>query len=194
MSDDIFCPKCKTSQYRNPSLKLMVNVCGHALCDNCVDLLFVKGSGSCPTCNIGLRRAQFRLQLFEDSIVEKDVDIRKRILKDFNKKEEDFETLNEYNDYLEFVETIIYNLTNNINVESTKKKIGEFNSTRYLLTLVLLSVFLANDLLYYRLETLGLAAKHAGREGNRVALFILNRIIIKLIILTYRRRQEWIQC
>lgn len=37
------CPRCKTTKYRNPSLKLMVNICGHTLCENCVELLFVKG-------------------------------------------------------------------------------------------------------------------------------------------------------
>lgn len=41
--DDQACPRCKTTKYRNPSLKLMVNVCGHALCESCVDLLFLKG-------------------------------------------------------------------------------------------------------------------------------------------------------
>lgn len=41
--DDQVCPKCKTTKYRNPSLKLMVNVCGHALCESCVELLFIKG-------------------------------------------------------------------------------------------------------------------------------------------------------
>lgn len=40
------CPRCKTTKYRNPSLKLMVNICGHTLCENCVELLFVKGSKS----------------------------------------------------------------------------------------------------------------------------------------------------
>jgi len=126
MSEDIYCPRCKTSKYRNPSLKLFVNVCGHALCDNCVDTLFAKGSGNCPVCSTNLRKNNFRIQLFEDGTVEKDVDIRKKVLKDFNKKEEDFDSLEEYNDYLELVEDIIYNLTNNINVEATKKKIGTF--------------------------------------------------------------------
>lgn len=125
MSEDISCPRCKTSKYRNPLLKLLVNVCGHPLCDNCVDLLFVKGSATCPTCNISLRKTNFRVQLFEDSLVEKEVDIRKKILKDFNKKEDDFTSPDEYNDYLEFIEDLIYNLTNNIDVESTKRKIGK---------------------------------------------------------------------
>jgi hypothetical protein len=37
------CPRCKTTSYRNPNMKLMVNVCGHNLCESCVELLFVKG-------------------------------------------------------------------------------------------------------------------------------------------------------
>jgi len=120
------CPRCKTTSYRNPNMKLMVNVCGHAICENCVELLFVKGSGSCPECGIPLRRANFRLQLFEDASVDKEVDIRRRILKDFNKQEEDFESLREYNDYLEMVEDIIFNLTNNIESLETNKKIQQY--------------------------------------------------------------------
>lgn len=124
--DDIECPRCKTTKYRNPNLKLMVNLCGHALCENCVELLFVKGSAACPQCNTALRRTNFRVQIFEDSSVEKELDIRRRILRDFNKKEEDFKSLLDYNDYLEEVETIIYNLANNIDVESTKRKIEQY--------------------------------------------------------------------
>ncbi|XP_059056284.1 CDK-activating kinase assembly factor MAT1 [Achroia grisella] len=124
--DDQACPRCKTTKYRNPSLKLMVNVCGHTLCESCVDLLFLKGSGSCPECNVPLRRSNFRVQMFEDPMIEKEIDIRKRVLKDYNKKEEDFETLREYNDYLEEIETIIFNLTNNIDVVNTNKRIEQY--------------------------------------------------------------------
>ncbi|KAJ8957638.1 hypothetical protein NQ318_017527 [Aromia moschata] len=124
--DDFTCPRCRTSKFQNPSLKMMVNVCGHGLCESCVDLLFLKGSGACPECKIPLRRNNFRVQLFEDASVEKEVDIRKRVLRDFNKKEEDFSSLEEYNDYLEEVETIIYNLTNNIDIVNTNKKIEQY--------------------------------------------------------------------
>ncbi|XP_051164761.1 CDK-activating kinase assembly factor MAT1 [Leptopilina boulardi] len=124
--DDQACPRCKTTKYRNPSLKLMVNICGHTLCESCVDLLFLKGSGSCPECNIVLRRTNYRVQLFEDPMVEKEIDIRKRVLRDFNKKEEDFASLRDYNDYLEEIETIIFNLSNNIDIIETNKKIENY--------------------------------------------------------------------
>uniref|UniRef100_A0A8C5AXC3 CDK-activating kinase assembly factor MAT1 n=1 Tax=Gadus morhua TaxID=8049 RepID=A0A8C5AXC3_GADMO len=79
--DDQGCPRCKTTKYRNPSLKLMVNVCGHTLCENCVDMLFVRGSGNCVQCDTPLRKSNFRVQLFEDPAVDKEVEIRKKLLK-----------------------------------------------------------------------------------------------------------------
>ncbi|CAB0008278.1 unnamed protein product [Nesidiocoris tenuis] len=124
--EDQVCPRCRTTKYRNPSLKLMVNVCGHSLCESCVDLLFLKGSGSCPECGVPLRRSNFRVQLFEDPVIEKEVDIRKRVLRDYNKKEEDFSSLEEYNDYLEEIEEIIYNLTNGLNTVETNKRIDQY--------------------------------------------------------------------
>lgn len=104
----------------------MVNICGHSLCENCVNMYFVRGSGECLQCHIILRRNNFRDQVFEDAEVEKDTDIRKRVIRDFNKKEEDFQTLREYNDYLEQVETIVFNLTNGIDVEQTKLEIEAY--------------------------------------------------------------------
>lgn len=120
--DDQGCPRCKTTKYRNPSLKLMVNVCGHTLCESCVDLLFVRGAGNCPECGTPLRKSNFRVQLFEDPTVDKEVEIRKKVLKIYNKREEDFPSLREYNDFLEEVEEIVFNLTNNVDLENTKKK------------------------------------------------------------------------
>ncbi|XP_045306792.1 CDK-activating kinase assembly factor MAT1 [Leopardus geoffroyi] len=143
--DDQGCPRCKTTKYRNPSLKLMVNVCGHTLCESCVDLLFMRGAGNCPECGTPLRKSNFRVQLFEDPTVDKEVEIRKKsaknvniivwiykedftnyfiflILYRYNKREEDFPSLREYNDFLEEVEEIVFNLTNNVDLDNTKKK------------------------------------------------------------------------
>lgn len=111
-------------------MKLLVNVCGHKLCETCVETLFTRPSAACPECNTALRRNDFRIQQFEDLIVEKEVDIRKRILKIYNKLEDDFQTasdpLRAYNDYLEEVESIIWNLANGQHVEETKKQIDKY--------------------------------------------------------------------
>ncbi|KAI5709079.1 hypothetical protein M8J76_009765 [Diaphorina citri] len=124
--DDQECPRCKTTKYRKPTLKLMVNICGHPLCEGCVDLLFLKGTGNCYECNQPLRRGNFRVQLFDDSSVEKEVEIRKKLLKDYNKVEEDFNSLAEYNDYLEEIEEIVFNLCNNIDILETNKRIENY--------------------------------------------------------------------
>lgn len=88
--------------------------------------LFILGSGSCPECGSAIRRSDFRRQLFEDATIDKEVDIRKRILKDFNMKEEDFATLREWNDYQEMVEDIIFNLANDLEILETNKRIAEY--------------------------------------------------------------------
>ncbi|KAF5399787.1 MNAT CDK-activating kinase assembly factor 1 [Paragonimus heterotremus] len=117
------CPSCRSSKYTNPQLKLMVNTCGHSLCENCVEVLFVRGSGLCVQCKTPIRKANFRYQLFEDPSVQKEVELRKKILNDFNKREEDFDSLEEYDLYLEKIEEIIYNLMNDVSVEETKRYI-----------------------------------------------------------------------
>eukprot|EP00111_Clytia_hemisphaerica_P016189 TCONS_00047911-protein len=124
--DEQSCPRCKSTSYRNNKLKLLVNVCGHKLCSTCVDVLFTRPSAACPQCNTALRRSDFRVQQFEDALVEKEVDIRRKIVKIFNKREEDFKTLLDYNNYLEDIEVIIFNLANKQNVDETKKKVDAY--------------------------------------------------------------------
>ncbi|VDK22592.1 unnamed protein product [Taenia asiatica] len=120
------CPSCKTSKYNNPQLRLMVNVCGHSLCENCVEVLFVRGSGLCVQCKTPIRKTNFRYQLFEDPTVQKEVDIRKKVLAEFNKREEDFESIEDYDRYLETIEDIIYNLSNDVDVDKTRKFIEQY--------------------------------------------------------------------
>ncbi|KAK7070750.1 CDK-activating kinase assembly factor MAT1 [Halocaridina rubra] len=125
-SYEMQCPACKGTKYRNPQMKLMVNVCGHPLCDACVRMYFLKESAQCPECGMVLKRSKFRVQVFEDPFVEKEIDIRRKVMRVYNKFEEDFETMSEYNDYLEEVEQIVYNLTNDINRLETEKKIEAY--------------------------------------------------------------------
>ena len=64
--------------------------------------------------------------MFEDASIDKEVDIRRKILRDFNKTEDDFDSLRAYNDYLEMVEDIIFNLSHNTDILETNKKIAEY--------------------------------------------------------------------
>jgi len=59
-----------------------------------------------------LRKLAFIPQTFEDLTVEKEVAVRRRMAKEFNKRREDFIDMRSYNDYLEEVEDISAWLSN----------------------------------------------------------------------------------
>lgn len=122
------CPVCKSDLFINPSMKLLVSPCYHRVCEPCVERLFAHGTAPCPVCGVALRRSNFNVPFFEDLAVEKECRIRKRISTVFNKREEDFETLRDYNDYLEEVEGIIFNLVNDMDVQKTNDMLEAYRS------------------------------------------------------------------
>lgn len=116
MSEDgDICPICKSSRYLNPDMKFLVNPqCYHKMCESCVDRLFAYGPVTCPHngCEKILRKNKFKTQIFEDVAVEKEVDIRQRVLSVMNKREDEFDTLSDFNAYLEKIEDSIFTLLN----------------------------------------------------------------------------------
>ncbi|KAH0830378.1 CDK-activating kinase assembly factor MAT1-domain-containing protein [Lanmaoa asiatica] len=125
-SMDDQCPVCKSDRYLNPKLRLLVSVCYHKMCESCIDRLFTLGPAPCPICQKILRKLAFTPQTFEDLTVEKEVAVRRRVAKDFNKRREDFPDLRSYNDYLEEVEDITFNLINDIDVPETEARIERY--------------------------------------------------------------------
>ncbi|KAG1904120.1 CDK-activating kinase assembly factor MAT1-domain-containing protein [Suillus fuscotomentosus] len=122
-SMDDQCPVCKSDRYLNPKLRLLVSSCYHKMCESCIDRLFTLGPAPCPICQKVLRKLAFTPQTFEDLTVEKEVAVRRRIAKEFNKRREDFFDLRSYNDYLEEVEDITFNLINDVNIAQTEARI-----------------------------------------------------------------------
>ncbi|VDM94955.1 unnamed protein product [Thelazia callipaeda] len=120
------CPKCKSKEYSSRAMLMMINVCGHPICRNCVDNLFARNSGPCPQCGKILWKKGFWPQVFEDPVIEKENYIRKKLKKVFNLKRSDFTDLNEFNNYLERLEAIILNLTHNMDTEETEAEIDRF--------------------------------------------------------------------
>eukprot|EP00250_Pteridium_aquilinum_P007664 c17336_g1_i1 orf=477-1007(-) len=53
----------------------------------------------------------------------KDLATRRRVLNIYNKRQDDFPSLREYNDYLEEVEDMIFNLLDGVNVQAIEEKI-----------------------------------------------------------------------
>ncbi|KAF8350867.1 CDK-activating kinase assembly factor MAT1-domain-containing protein [Amanita rubescens] len=127
-SMDDQCPVCKSDRYLNPKLRLLVSSCYHKMCESCIDRLFTLGPAPCPICSKVLRKLAFAPQTFEDLAVEKEIVIRRRIAKDFNKRREDFADLRTYNDYLQDVEDIIFNLINDIDVPQTEARIAAYRA------------------------------------------------------------------
>lgn len=127
--DNDMCPICKSSRYLNPSMKFLVNPeCYHKMCESCVDRIFSLGPATCPYAGCGriLRKNKFKQQLFEDLAVEREVDVRKRVAKTFNRRQDDFDALEDYNNYLEEVEGIVFNLVNGVDAEATEAKLQAY--------------------------------------------------------------------
>ncbi|PPQ78534.1 hypothetical protein CVT25_011806 [Psilocybe cyanescens] len=144
-SMDDQCPVCKSDRYLNPKLRLLVSSCYHKMCESCIDRLFTLGPAPCPICNKVLRKLAFTPQTFEDLTVEKEVAVRRRIAKEFNKRRDDFPDLRVYNDYLEEVEDIsvyfyssfislnfndliAFNLINEIDIPQTEARIAAYRA------------------------------------------------------------------
>jgi hypothetical protein len=51
-------------------------------CETCVENIFSKGTGNCPTCKSLLQKKGYRYQIFEDPFIELEMDYRKRILRE----------------------------------------------------------------------------------------------------------------
>ncbi|CAJ0908824.1 2847_t:CDS:2 [Entrophospora sp. SA101] len=108
IDNDEECPICRNNRYLTPNMKLLVSECYHKMCESCIDRLFANGAGPCPICKQTLRKINFVVPTFEDLRVEKEIKIRKKLAHQFNKRQEDFDSLKGYNDYLEMVEDIDY--------------------------------------------------------------------------------------
>jgi CDK-activating kinase assembly factor MAT1 len=113
ISTEDMCPVCKTIRYLNKDMEFLINPeCYHSMCVNCVNRLFNDGPNQCPYagCHKTLRRKGFRSAFFGDLTVEREVDIRRRVAAVFNQVEDDFETLKDYNNYLQMVEDLTFDL------------------------------------------------------------------------------------
>ncbi|EHL01076.1 putative RNA polymerase II transcription factor B subunit 3 [Glarea lozoyensis 74030] len=121
------CPVCKSNRYLNPTLQFLINPeCYHKMCSTCVDRIFTSGPASCPVVGCGktLRKKGFHKAFFADLKIERECDIRKRVGAVFNRREDEFESLSSWNDYLEMVEGLIFDL-----VEGTMKEKAKAEET-----------------------------------------------------------------
>jgi CDK-activating kinase assembly factor MAT1 len=117
------CPVCKSNRYLNPSLTFLINPeCYHTMCTSCVDRLFTSGPAPCPVagCHKTLRKKNFHPPFFTDLAVEREVDVRRRVGAVFNRRQEEFETLRHWNDYLELIEALVFDIVEGTDMERKK--------------------------------------------------------------------------
>ncbi|KAJ1663480.1 TFIIH/NER complex subunit [Coemansia sp. RSA 1813] len=125
-SDKDSCPQCKSERYLNKSMKLLAGPCKHRICESCVQQIFDAGPAPCPECRRILRKAEFYLPIFEDLTVENEVRIRQRMAMTYNKREEDFKSLNDYNMYLEMVEDLTFRLLYDVDTDEAEYIIEKY--------------------------------------------------------------------
>ncbi|KAJ6028098.1 CDK-activating kinase assembly factor MAT1 [Penicillium herquei] len=129
--EDEVCPVCKSSRYLNPNMRFLINPeCYHKMCESCVERIFSSGPSNCPVagCRKTLRKQRFRAQTFEDIGVEREVDIRRRVMHILNRREEEFDSKRAYDDFLEQREEMIANLVSRIDVAKTEAQLQKYAS------------------------------------------------------------------
>lgn len=81
----------------------------------------------CPICETLVKRVTLSTRSLDDIQCEKDTSWRRRVTKVYNKTQKDFETLLEYNNYLEEVEDIIWAIVNEEpNAEEMKNRVKRY--------------------------------------------------------------------
>lgn len=130
---DEFCPVCKSARYLNKELKFLLEpACYHKMCEACVNRMFSAGPAPCPVvgCGVRLRKARFRTQTFSDIAVEREVDVRRRVLQILNKTKDDFTNPRDWDDYLESIEDITFSIISGTDDEkaAAEKQLTEYEA------------------------------------------------------------------
>jgi CDK-activating kinase assembly factor MAT1 len=102
-----------------------ISGCGHKFCSSCIDKQFrTKVHFRCPKCQKAVRREQLAYKEIEEVEYERDCEKRIQIKKIFNKIESDFASIEEFLDYEEMVEDIIYTIVKNEDPDKVKEAIA----------------------------------------------------------------------
>ncbi|KAL0242470.1 hypothetical protein GEMRC1_005033 [Eukaryota sp. GEM-RC1] len=124
------CPICNHTLLSKPSIVFQIASCKHRFCSSCVDNTFEgRNICPCPLCRRILRRSDFKTEDF-DANVAIELSYRKSLSKTFCFHLHDFDSESEYLEYLDLLEELVYNLSNQIDLEKTKSRIEEFRNSR----------------------------------------------------------------
>ncbi|KAI9222291.1 CDK-activating kinase assembly factor MAT1-domain-containing protein [Blastocladiella britannica] len=127
------CDACKKERNQNSddNERVFATPCLHRICSECRRDMTNRHNMHCPVPNCGryLRASDFQEPIFFDLGVDREVRVRKRIMGIYNKTLDDFGgSRHAYNDYLEEIEDIVYNLSNDVDVEETNKRVEAYHT------------------------------------------------------------------
>lgn len=71
-------------------------------------------------CHKTLRKKNFHPPFFADLAVEREVDVRRRVGAVFNRRQEEFKTLRDWNNYLEQIEELVFDIVQGTDIERKK--------------------------------------------------------------------------
>lgn len=126
------CSACSVDYHHNPDVRvLFAAACDHQVCELCVKRLW-RGQARrrCPVCDEELRAEDFSEQSREDRQVESEVKVRRQICEIFCKSQEDFPSVDAYDEYLMQREDTIYKLVNPASQEQVKETWREIERYR----------------------------------------------------------------
>ena len=107
------CPHCHTNKELKSDLQFLFSeCCGYALCESCTSQIFSKNTSlRCPNCNETVNKKKYSKNRLSTQQFQNEASKRTSIHKACNLRKNDFETLSKWNDYLEFVEDLVYDLS-----------------------------------------------------------------------------------
>ena len=99
--------------------------CYHKMCKSCIRKQFMHGSSPCCVCKTLLKKTDFFLCTFdEDDVeVERECRIRAKVLRYLSRDRDEFADLHAWNDHLEHIENVIFELVENPSIEDTNDKL-----------------------------------------------------------------------
>lgn len=104
--------------------------CGHTFCNTCINKeLSISKGFACSKCGSVVTLSKLVERSTDETEVNRDFRIRRKILSIYNKTEKDFNTLLEYNNYVEMIEDMIFDLVSGINEDSIQKEIATYSKT-----------------------------------------------------------------
>jgi CDK-activating kinase assembly factor MAT1 len=112
-----------------PGLRFKISSkCYHKICETCIDRVFASGKQNCPIagCKYQLWKRDWRYQVFEDLAVEREVDVRRRVMGILEKAENEFLTKRAYDDFLEMREEMIMNIVLDTDRVKTQRRLEAY--------------------------------------------------------------------